>query len=191
MRNKIRHFRKQRGLTLSRLAALIGLTPQSISRIENGKMRLSTEWLARFADALNVSPLDLLDADTASGPQLIGDIDATGACAQQAPQSFRIELPGAQTVVVRITQHYGSYRPGEYLVCARLGTPLLGTALMQDCLVQLSSGEKHLCRVVARTKIPRKSHIYTLCSLNPGGFVLLDQAIAWAAPVKMRLQFIA
>ncbi|HAK62941.1 MAG TPA: hypothetical protein DCO82_06835, partial [Alphaproteobacteria bacterium] len=56
LQNRIRYFRKQRGLTLEALGAAIGLTPQSLSRIENGKMRLSTDWLARIAAALRISP---------------------------------------------------------------------------------------------------------------------------------------
>lgn len=191
MRNKIRTFRKQRGITLDRLGLLIGLTAQSLSRIENGKMRLSTEWLARIADALNVSPLDLLDTETASGPQLIGEINAGGVCAEQAVQSFRIELPVAPAIVVRMAQSCGPYRMGEFLVCSRLPTAQLSHALTRDCVVALPSGETRLCRLAARIKIPRKPYLYTLAGLESGSWVLQNQPLAWAAPVKMRLQLIA
>lgn len=189
MRNKIRHFRKQRGLTLQQLAALIDLTPQSISRIENGKMRLSTEWLARFAGALNVSPLDLLDAQSTAGAQLTGEINGDGLCTPQSPQPFRIELP-AQAQVVRLTHATGPYRSGEYLVCERLPQDQTARALTRDCLVELGSGERHLCRVVACTKQSRKTFAYTLTGLDSASWTMADQRLAWAAPVTLRLQFI-
>ena len=81
MHNKIRHFRKQRGFTLAALGAAIGLTPQSVSRIENEKMRLSTDWMERIAAALNVSPVDLIETGAQGGAELIGEISADGACA--------------------------------------------------------------------------------------------------------------
>jgi transcriptional regulator with XRE-family HTH domain len=148
MRNKIRQFRKQRGLTLAGLGAAIGLTPQSVSRIETGKMRLSTGWMEQIAAALNVSPADLLDATSPGGSELIGEAGDDGFCQSVPPQPFRFALPGPDSRVVRVAQPCGPYRAGEYLVCVRLPRARHEEALGRDCLVEPSprirAGAKHL-----------------------------------------------
>ncbi len=189
MHNKIRHFRKQRGFTLAALGSLISLTPQSISRIENGKMRLSTDWMERIASALNVSPVDLIDIATSGGAELIGEILADGACAAHDPQPFRMALPGPDSRVVRLAQSCGPYRAGEYLVCARLPASQFQSASGRDCLVGLSVGGGFLCRVISHTENPRKTPAFTLSGLDSGSWVLENQHLKWIAPVRMRLQF--
>ncbi len=191
MHNKIRTFRKQRGMTLAALGAAIGLTPQSVSRIENGKMRLSTDWMARIAGALNVSPLDLLDAGAPGGAELIGEAGADGACTALTPQLFRMALPGPGQLVLRLAQDCGPYRAGEYLVCARLAQYELVSALGCDCLVELSGGGRFLCRVVSRSAGARATAVFTLAALASGGWVLENQSLAWIAAIRMRLQFVS
>jgi transcriptional regulator with XRE-family HTH domain len=189
MRNKIRQFRKQRGLTLAGLGAAIGLTPQSVSRIENGKMRLSTGWMEQIAAALNVSPVDLIDAGPAGGSELIGEIGDDGFCQSVTPQAFRLTLPGPDSRVVRLAQSCGPYRAGEYLVCVRLPRSRHEMALGHDCLVELTDGARHLCRIVTRTVSPRRGETFTLSGLASGSWVRSEQHVAWLAPVRMRLQF--
>lgn len=192
MDNKIRYFRKQRGLTLAALGAAIGLTPQSVSRIETGKMRLSTDWMQRIAVALNVSPVDLIGSGAASGAELIGEIDADGACASFDPQLFRMALPGPDSRVIRLAQQCGPYQAGEYLICARLAQSQYPGALGRDCLVETIGGARHLCRVIARaSKGGNAAATFTLAGLASGSWVLQDQRLAWIAPVRMRLQFTA
>jgi len=60
MKNRIRNYRQRRGMTLKELADTVATTPQSVSRLETGNMTLSTEWLERFAEALQVHPVELL-----------------------------------------------------------------------------------------------------------------------------------
>lgn len=57
--------RKRRGLTLTRLAELTGLSTRSISLYENGHKEPSEETLLQLADVLRVSPafLDAFDVD--------------------------------------------------------------------------------------------------------------------------------
>lgn len=186
MQNRIRYFRKQRGLTLEALGAAIGLTPQSLSRIENGKMRLSTDWLARIAAALRISPLDLIEEGPLMGAELIGEIGLQGACRDLPPQPFRLAAPGSENRVVRLARACGPYREGEYLICARLAPADTDRALGRDCLVELQNGQRKLCRLIAR----RRTGHYTLAGLDSPGWVLENQSIAWAAPVQTRLEFI-
>ena len=60
---KIRTLRKQRGLTQTQLAALLGMKQHAIANIENGLTQFTgVDKLRRIADALDV-PLDVLVDD--------------------------------------------------------------------------------------------------------------------------------
>ncbi len=60
MKNLIRDIRRAKNLTLQQLAASVGTTHQQILRLERGERRLTTDWMARIAPALGVTPQDLL-----------------------------------------------------------------------------------------------------------------------------------
>jgi len=60
MENRIRELRKERGLTLKRLADLVGTSNQQISHLEKGRRRLTVEWMERIATALECHPSELL-----------------------------------------------------------------------------------------------------------------------------------
>ena len=57
---RIRKFRKLRGLTQEALSDAADLSPSYLSHIENGKKKSSLEALIRIADALGVSVDQLL-----------------------------------------------------------------------------------------------------------------------------------
>ena len=60
----IRAWRLYRGLlTQAELAAKVGLTSQSISRLESGRMKYRQEILERIAEALDCTPADLIGRD--------------------------------------------------------------------------------------------------------------------------------
>src|SRR6266536_184904 len=61
--------RKLRGLTLTRLAGLTGLSTRSISLYENGHQEPSDETLLQLADVLNVSPAFLVGSDVDEIPE--------------------------------------------------------------------------------------------------------------------------
>lgn len=74
----IRHFRKARGLTQSALAELLFVTPQNISKWENGQSAPDVENLCRVAEALGIGVERLLGvAERARGRVMIG-IDGGG-----------------------------------------------------------------------------------------------------------------
>ena len=58
--NPVRVWRKHRGLSAAKLAAACGLSPASVSQIENGKRSPSVETLKAIAAALNVNLDDLI-----------------------------------------------------------------------------------------------------------------------------------
>jgi Zn-dependent peptidase ImmA (M78 family)/DNA-binding Xre family transcriptional regulator len=60
---RIRALREAAGLRAQDLAERIGMDPTAWSKIENGRRAVKSAELARIADALNVSPLSLLEDD--------------------------------------------------------------------------------------------------------------------------------
>ena len=63
---RVRHLRKQAGLTLDDLSAAVGTAPSQLSLIENGKREPKLGLLQHLASALNVSIDQLLGAEPPS-----------------------------------------------------------------------------------------------------------------------------
>lgn len=58
---RIKELRKERGLSQSQLAEMVGYTDRtSIAKVEAGRVDLSESKIAAFAKALGVSPADLM-----------------------------------------------------------------------------------------------------------------------------------
>jgi transcriptional regulator with XRE-family HTH domain len=57
---RLKHYRRQRGLTQAEVAEIIGITRESVAAYESGRVRLSNEVFVRFAVALGVSADKLL-----------------------------------------------------------------------------------------------------------------------------------
>lgn len=53
---RIKELRKEKGVTQERLAEIIGIDPNNLSRIEKGRNYPTPENLSKIANALNVSP---------------------------------------------------------------------------------------------------------------------------------------
>lgn len=58
---KIRTYRKERGLTQEKLAELASIDPKSIIEIENGKRNPTLKTISKIAQALRASLPQLLD----------------------------------------------------------------------------------------------------------------------------------
>lgn len=61
--NRVRYWRKQRGMTLKEAAEKIGTAFGHLQRIETGARELSTAWMRRIADVFEVTPADLLSLE--------------------------------------------------------------------------------------------------------------------------------
>jgi transcriptional regulator with XRE-family HTH domain len=76
--NRIKEFRQAKGWTAQQLADAIGSSQGAVSRLENGKMKLSLPWLERIAFAIGVRVVDLLDhVGDFSYAYVIGSLKAT------------------------------------------------------------------------------------------------------------------
>jgi len=187
MQNLIRHYRKQRGLSLAALGAAIGLTAQSISRIETGKMRLSTTWMEKIARALRVRPVDLLDTAINSA-ELVGKVFASGRIERDPPSPFTLEIPGAS--VVQMRDNCGPYNAGEYLVCEPVAASAHGKLRNCDCLAELPDMSLLLCRPMAFTSKDGAATA-TLLPLNSGGIILENQPIIRIFRIRLIVRMVS
>lgn len=75
----IRDIRKERGLTLSQLAEMVGVSIPHMSEVERGKKNVNNHLLTRLAGALNVPPEALIGSGVASDVmRLAAAIEALG-----------------------------------------------------------------------------------------------------------------
>ena len=64
--HKIKKIRTEKGLSQEDLGKKVGLSADRIQKYENGARRPKSDMLSKIANALNVSPLALVDPDTSS-----------------------------------------------------------------------------------------------------------------------------
>lgn len=65
---KIAELRTQRGWSRPQLAERMGTTPQQLERLEKGQRKLTLEWIARAAAALEVDQAIIIDAAAITPP---------------------------------------------------------------------------------------------------------------------------
>jgi transcriptional regulator with XRE-family HTH domain len=68
VKNRIGVLRKARRLSLEALAEKVGTTNQQISFLENGKRRLTVDWLVRLAEALACHPWEIISHNLPGAP---------------------------------------------------------------------------------------------------------------------------
>ena len=79
----MRAARVSKGLTLRGLARVLDVSPATLSQIENGRTGLTVHRLSRIADALDLTPADILD--TVVTPAATPDQDRPKAVPRQPP----------------------------------------------------------------------------------------------------------
>ena len=75
---RIRHFRKAKGLTQSELAQSLFVTPQNVSKWENGQSAPDVEKLCALCEALGVSADRLLGGEPSAHGRVMIGIDGGG-----------------------------------------------------------------------------------------------------------------
>lgn len=183
--NLIRQVRHLRGLTLAQLAKKVGTTAATVSRLEKDEMTVSTEWLERFAVALDVHPSDLLERRDRPAIQLLGKAGRNGRVMAAGDDSVSIEIPYNDAVAIEIAAHQGCYAAGERLIGERLRGASMTSGIGRDCIVALKAGGLVLARVAGTP--PR----FTLVPPEPRATILYEQEVDWIAPLAIRMQVIA
>jgi len=186
MKNRIRHYRRQRHMTLKALAESVGTTPQTVSRLETEVMTLSADWLERLGSALGVHASELLDAPEKPEIPMLGLLGVDGALTRPTEgEKVILDVRAERPVAVRLTQSYGPYRAGEILVASRLEGSDMVEALGRDCLCGLPNGNVLLRRVIRGA-----GERPTLVSLTSDGEIYYNQELSWLGRLVLRLEYI-
>lgn len=185
MRNRIRHYRKRRGLTLAQVAAQLGTTPQTVSRLETEAMTLSMEWLRRFADIFDVHVADLLEAPEEREIPSFGAVTGDGSVTGTPEALFALDIPSANPVALRVTESIGPYEAGEILILSQYEHGMLDRAAGGDCLICLKDGNLLFGRLIRD-----RDGSHALVPVGPGGEVRHGCAVDWAARVVMRVRYV-
>jgi len=190
MQTRIRKLRKTRGWTLQQLADQIGTTPQTVQRLETANMTVSMDWLEKFANAFNVSAVDLIEASSPRDIECLGEIGQDAALetsqAGFSEQAFlSLDIPAHNPVAVRITHPLGTYLAGTMLVADKLARPQWQSAIGWDCLVGIEAGPTLLRRLVKG-----EGDTFSLVPLTMGTTVLYDQRLDWVARIVMRIDYL-
>ena len=136
MRTRIRHFRKQRGLTQTELAMRLGTTAATVSRLETADMTVSTGWLERIAGELDVPVTDLLDAPSKEALACIGNVERDGrviALAGPVFPSASLHSRAREPMLFRMGETLGPYAKGDLLIADCLSAAQAGCAIGRDC----------------------------------------------------------
>lgn len=64
----LKEIRKQRNMTQSDLAELVGTTQETIQRLESGRRRLTYDWICKLADGLGVHPSEITEGPSKTQP---------------------------------------------------------------------------------------------------------------------------
>ncbi len=187
MTTRIREVRRRRQLTLQALAEKVGTTPQTIQRLETNNMTVSVDWLLRIAEALDLSPADLLEGDHQRRVlRYLGDVDTAGVVVAkgEAPPNIAVHLPCADPVAVTVKVQLGPFLEGTILVADKLETKDHTTADGRDCLVSLKSGS-----IVFRRIVVNGDGTKAFVPYADRAVVERNLDIDWIAPVVMAVRY--
>lgn len=153
--NRIRDIRKQKGWTLADLAEACDppTTPQTVGRLETGMRNLSTKWMDRIAKALDVDPQLLLRADNSTHPQIIAQLEQSGAEPLSKPRDAILPTDlgrDSSLVVMTVDYPHGEYRPGDQLWLRQLDPEDAAKAVNRDVLVPRKGGRFAFGRLIDR-----------------------------------------
>jgi transcriptional regulator with XRE-family HTH domain len=139
---RVLRIRKARGKTQEVIAGLAGISPPTLSRIENGKHPLdSLSQLVGLANALEIPPSDLTRLPVPAPAN--GHTDSTIEAVRLALDAVDIDRPGGLVVPVevlraRVTQIHQQRRACQF---ADVATALPG--LIRDLHTTLNTGRDH------------------------------------------------
>jgi len=187
METRIREFRKLRGLTLKELADKISTTPQTVQRLETANMTVSTDWLEKIANALNIEPAELIARPGGREIPVIGRVMQNGRVLTGEGKQVNVlhlHVPADDPVAAQLDDRVGLYDAGTILVANRLKEADYTNAHGADCLVESKDGQVRFTRVLYSN-----SGGWTLVPHDPGSEIVYDADISWVAPVVMSLKY--
>ena len=187
MKHRVKEAMKEQEVTREVIAERMNVHPVTVSKLisSKGKMRMTLDWLQRFADALNLPIRDLLaGADTGEVP-LVGYVGA-GAEAHfygegQGPFGMvpAPEDATAETVAVEVRgDSLGALFDRWIVFYDEVKQPITADLIGRLCVVGLAD-DRVLVKKIQRSREPGFYHL-----LSNTEAPILDVVITWAAKVK-------
>lgn len=162
----LRHARISQGLSLRALSSRTGMPYSTLSKIENGKMRLTYDKLIKLAQGLGI---DLQELVSGAAPTAI------------TPAVGRRSVSRAGEELLAESERYTHFYPAADLV-GKMMTPILidvhATSVEEIGGLVRHSGEEYL--YVLQGAMELHSDLYTPLALGPGDSVYFDSAMAHA-----------
>ena len=156
MINRIREIRKAKGLTLAQLAHACNppTTAQTIGRLETGMRNLSTKWMDRIGNALDIDPQTLVRSDHQPNPQVVaqlgfGEVEALASPrAAILPHELAAGSNDSPLMVLEVKAAIGEYRPGDLIWLRQIQPNQAASAINRDCLVPRPGGRFTFGRLI-------------------------------------------
>jgi len=145
IRNRVREFRKARGLTLEKLEELTGISTGHLSRIERHEKGWSMDSLPKIAKALGIDPHQLIDASEAwQEVPVIGTVGQATLgrllTAENGGETsrMRVKVPAVLGDVVAISvvgsSLYSRYNTGDVIIASEPSVSP-ASAAGKECIV--------------------------------------------------------
>lgn len=189
VKNRIRHYRRQMGLTQTDLAKRLGTTAATVSRLETDGIKISVDWLAPLAKIFQVQLTDLIDEPSPERIEMLGELGAGGtvtAPKRTIETGFLLRVPATVPVAVQVKHDIGQYTAGALLIADRLTGDDFKQAFDQDCLVGLRGGKIFLRRLI---QSPKNGAQFGLVPLEPGIETKYVNQLTWCAPIVMSVMY--
>lgn len=186
MINRIRAIRKDKGMTLSDVAAACEppTTAQTIGRLETGMRNLSLKWMERIGAALQVEPEMLVRSEAISAPQVVAVLTDRGAEALSSPRDAllvsELATNGDALMVLDIAASAGEYRGGDQLWLRQAEPSDAARAVNRDVLVPRKGGRFAFGRL-----IDRRGSMIGILPPGAGQKQLVVDDPAWIAIAEM------
>lgn len=194
MKLRIREIRQARGLTLEALAEMAGISRSYLNELELGAKTINANRLDQVARALSVRVEDLIERDTI--PIAVAGRVGAGARVplvddfEKGAGLFHVACP-PQLAITRIVavQVVGDsmmpvYEPETVLFFTRhTADGVLAEDIGRVCVIEDARGHAWV-KMLKRGSGPG---LFNLISLNPTSESEWDQAIRWAARVRLAL----
>jgi len=161
-------LRTERGMTLTELSALTGMTASTLSKVENGKVALTFEKLMRISEGLKVDVTQLIGAPAMEAPKVHGGMRRS---ITRAGEGRAIEMPRGNYLYV-----------AAELLSKRI-TPIIGDVFaktLEDYGGELMrhAGEEYV--YVLEGTLELHTEMYTPARLEQGDSVYFDSQMGHA-----------
>lgn len=186
MGNRLRELRGERSLTQDEAAQRMRISRSQYIKLERGERRLTSDYIARAAQAFGVSPAQVLVEQDGVHVPVVGKVgaDPTGAIAFGTGQGLGLWTPpppgGAERTVALLVEGHsqrGLADDGSLVYYDMRRDPPTDDMVGHVVVVGLPTGEVLLKRLLRGSR----PHLFDLESLN--GPTLRDAEVEWAAHI--------